>query len=191
VRTLSGRSRSEDRQTGAHRAGLESKRSLERVRVEEQIEGAGSAEDKNVRVREGVERAAFAVIDSNRDAAGIFHRAQKQAVIISVAESGDVAQIEFLCEVALLDVLPILSQHVWDGDSSELLPRGAVGIGSDDFEIDEFHQAAQTGPHAGRKLSAARECAGVIAHDRVDHAFAEAGNVDRDAGFSHGGLFKV
>lgn len=132
---------------------LETQRCLEGSWIEEEIKRAGRAGDQEIRGKEGVEGAAFAIVHGDGDAAGFLHRAKKQAVVIAVAEGGDVPHVEFLHEVALFDVLPFLFQHVWDNNSSQLRLRHSISVGGDDFQIDEFHQAAQTGPYSGRQFA--------------------------------------
>ena len=140
--------------------------------IKEEIEGVGGAGDEEVCGEEGVEGAAFAIVHGDGEASGSFHRGEEQAVVIAVAEDGDMPQIEFLCEVALFDVLTFLSQHVGHGDSSELLTRGAIRVRGDDFEIDEFPQAKQARPYARREFAAIGKRSSVVGDDGADHALA-------------------
>jgi hypothetical protein len=95
-------------------------------------------------------------------------------------------QVEPPRELAFLDALPLAPQHVWHDNSFELSIRGAAGIGRDDLEVNEFQKAQQKRSHAEAQFSVVGERTRVVADDGVNDALPETGNVNRDAGLSHG-----
>ena len=131
---------------------LRAEGSFERVGTDEKAEGVGSAGDEDMRMNDGVEGAAFAVVDGDRQTAALFHCGEHQPVVVPVAENGDMTQVTPPRELAFFDALPFGPQLVWHDDSFELPIRGAVRIGRDDLEVDEFQRRSRSGLTPGLNL---------------------------------------
>lgn len=147
--------------------------------VEEQVEGVDDTDDEDFRALQRLDRAPFAIVHGNREAASVLDCFEHPRVVVAVAKSGDMRGIvRFNMRFFGFVVPPTRGQKQRTQSSGrEFGGSRAEGIRSNYVDIDDLVQAPQSLDGAGAELAGLRERAVKIRNDAVD------GNVQENLGF--------
>ena len=162
---------------------LEAERSSRSGWIEQKIKRVGRANDAQVAILESIESATLTIVDGDREPPGFLYQMQHEPIVIAVAEGGDVLGIELHHILQFREIVTPFPELVRSHNARKLVLGRSERISGYNVKIHEFRQLDEALADPADERPAAREGAGVIAHDRSDVSGSESWDRDRDTRF--------